>query len=34
MKNGSFVKGAFVAAVASLAVSAVPMAQAGVLTGS
>ena len=34
MKNGSFIKGAFVVAAASLALSAAPVAQAGVLTGS
>ena len=34
MKNGSFVKGAFVAAAVSLALSAASVAQAGVLTGS
>ena len=34
MKNGSFIKGAFVAAAASFALSAAPIAQAGVLTGS
>jgi len=34
MKKASFIKGAFVAAAASLALSAAPVAQAGVLTGS
>ena len=34
MKNGSFIKGAFFAAAASLALSAAPIAQAGVLTSS
>ncbi len=34
MKNGSFIKGAFFAAAASLALSAAPIAQAGILTSS